>query len=188
MNELETGLGGPAAPVKSPAGNDAPQNPSQGSMFSHFSSKHDNVQAQYEKLTKADQTLKSVRKIMDKLVGLGDMIEEDDVMDAASGLVAAGLTSAAVAGLLADAPQNPEGLQAWVQQHDEDVTKREAQLEQVLANARHQMAVAGIKSLAGHAADAAQEQQAQAAAQPPPEQTQSPPPSNPLESAPSDAG
>lgn len=191
MNELESGGGAsPAAGV--PQGNDSPQAP--GSIFKHFSSQHDDTNARYEKLSKADETLKSVRKIMDKLVSLGDMIQEDDVMDAASSLVAAGLTSAAVAGLLADAPANPEGLQAWVVEHDADVTKREAQLGQVLANARHEMAVKGLKALAGHAADdhfAAQDEQQ---AMPPQQQSEleSGPPApagmNPLEGAPANAG
>lgn len=185
-NELESGLGGEAAPPQ-PAGNNRPQSEAQSSLFSHFSGAHGNVQAQYEKLSKADQTLKQVRKIMDKLVALGDMIQEDDVIDAASGLVASGLTSAAVAGLLADAPANPEGLQAWVQQHDADVTKREQQLAMVLANARHSMAVAGLKSLAGHAADAHAEQQEQQQAEAAPPQMEAPSPgANPMETP--DAG
>lgn len=181
MNELETGLGGPVAQPQSP-GNDTSQQP--GSIFSHFAGQHGGAMAQYEKLTKADATLKSVRKILDRLAGLGDMIQEDDVMDAASGLVAAGLTSAAVAGLLADAPANPEGLQQWVQQHDTDVTKREAQLQQVLANTRHSLAVTGMKTLAGHAADEHFASQAEAAV--PAQGEASPPGDNPMES--SDAG
>lgn len=147
-NELEAGMGAAVAP-KPPR--EAPGAPPEPSLQEYFAGQSQSALARYEKLAEADKRLKSVREELDRLLRLGDMISEDDVVEAGAGLVAAGLTAPAVAGLLADMPETPAALQSWVQQHDQQVKAREAQLDQVLTLARHELALTGFKSLAGRA-------------------------------------
>lgn len=182
-NELEPGDGqAPASkPAKASKAQPEAPTPPRSPITQHFTSQHDAALARYEKLAKAGETLAKVRKIMDGLTAKQDMVSEEDVLEGGSELVAAGLGAAAVAGLLADMPQTSEGMQGWVQQHDQDVQKREAQLKQVLVLARHELGLTAMKTLIGGAAEdhfAAQAEQGQPSAVPAP--TQAPPSSNPL--------
>lgn len=182
-NDLGQGFGGqPAAtPVGlSPA---TPQQaPSPSPMMAHLGGLHSIAEARYDKLSKAEGTLAKVRAEMDKLLALRDTVSEDDVIDAAAGLVAAGLTAGAVAGLLSNMPEAPQALEAWVAKHDQDVQQREAQLQQQLVLARHEMGVSAMRALIGHSAESGGGAQAPQQAQPQPAQGPEPPSlsSNPL--------
>lgn len=165
MNELDPGYGAPVAP-KPPRENLAPPSeplaaepvegaeapPPLSGLAGHLQARTEGALERFEKLQEAVGRLRVVRQEMDKLLGLGDMVSEDDVVGAAAGLVAGGLTAPAVAGLLADMPTAPEAIKEWVAQHDQGVRAREAQLEQVMRLARHELAVSGLRQLIGHAA------------------------------------
>lgn len=179
-NMLEPGGGMPVAAAPQVAENKEPATPpaasdasSAGSppspMMKHFGDASSAALARYQKLQKADETLQRVRKIVDKLGALGDLVAEDDVLEAASDLVGVGLTSSAVAGMLADVPQNAEGIQQWVQGQEAQVGQREAQLEHVMKLARHELALTGLRGLIGDAAEGHQAQQAGMAQQAPTE-------------------
>ncbi len=112
---------------------------------------HDSLKsqtAQYKKLAQARSMLDKVRKEMDELVELGDMIGPEDVIGAAGRLVGHGIGAGAMAELLADMPATGgEVLAAWISQHDQAVFEREQQLDVVLEGARHQLGVAGMHAL-----------------------------------------
>jgi DNA-binding protein H-NS len=81
-----------------------------------------------------------------------------------------------MATLLSEMPEKSEMLQEWIAKHDQDVTQREQQLNQMTDQYRHQMGAMAMEQLvAQHPAD-----QAQAAAQMPAPQAEG--------TAPSDAG
>lgn len=126
----------PGAPLGTPSSAPSSAPPSPESLMS-----------KYQKLMQAGETLSSVRVGLDKLSTLADTITQEDVIKEAGVLVAKGLTPTSVAGLLADMPENSEQLAQWVAKHDQDVTQREAQLEQVTNGIRHQLGVQAIHGL-----------------------------------------
>lgn len=113
------------------------------------------MQAHYDKLMKAKETLDKVREQMDGLAALGDTVQHEDVVKSAGELVGSGLSAAAVASILADMPALPgEALSMWVAEQDAQVRQREVQLMQVTDQVRHQMGVAAVQHLMGHAVQA----------------------------------
>ena len=131
---------------------------------------HSGNKAQFEKLDKSRQTLLKVRAELDKLQKLGDSVTTEDVIKAGGGLVAAGLTPKAVAGLMATLPPGGgEALAGWVQQHEQMLDQQEQQNQQMHQLAGHQLAASAVNSLASYAHEAkGQKAQAQAQASPPP--------------------
>ena len=116
---------------------------------------HSANKAQFEKLDTSRQTLLKVRAELDKLAKLGDSVTAEDVIKAGGGLVAAGLTPKAVAGLMATLPQGGgEALAGWVQQHEQMLEQQEQQNQQMHQMAAHQMGVSAIHALASHAHEA----------------------------------
>lgn len=113
----------------------------------------DELSAGYDKLQQAAGTINVAREMMDRLVALGDNVSFEDIMDAASRLVAQGLDPTNMAGMLAEASQtggeNGKLLAEWVKQKDADLQQREAQLEQVTSQMRHQMVLTGMGMLKG---------------------------------------
>ena len=116
---------------------------------------HSANKAQFEKIDSSRQTLLKVRAELDKLQKLGDSVTTEDVIKAGGGLVAAGLTPKAVAGLMATLPQGGgEALAGWVQQHEQMLDQQEQQNQQMHQMAAHQMGVSAIHALASHAHEA----------------------------------
>lgn len=153
--ELTSGFGQPVAPEtpdSSPA-IPAPRSPSPSPMMGHFGDLQDQAALRFQRMQEATSKLAVVRKELDGLTALGDMVTQDDVVKAASGLVAAGLGSVQVAGLLADMPDSGPALQAWVAQHDKQTQVREAQAQQALAVTRHQMGLTALRHLMGASAE-----------------------------------
>lgn len=132
-----------------------PQTP-QEDPLGPLGAQHDQLLATFKKLQAAGKTLGSVRKVLDGLVKSGDTVKPEDVVSGAADLVGSGLTPKALVGLMVDMPSGGgdnqgAALQAWVAQHDTDVTQREAQLLQVKQQVGHQLGVAGLRALMGHA-------------------------------------
>lgn len=103
-----------------------------------------------DKLDAAARLLSATRAEMDSLAKMADLVTHEDVVRGASKLVAAGLSAGAVAGLLADMPPDGPALAGWIAEQDQQVHQREAQLAQAHALARHQTALAGVRTLMGH--------------------------------------
>src|SRR5258706_14477162 len=122
----------------------------QNDPISALSSMHEYTKARYGKMSEARNMLDKVRREMDKLLRLGDMVTPEDVTKAAGNLVGHGLSAPAVAQLISDMPtQGGETLQAWIAKHDEDVTKRGAVVRPVHEVARHEMGLSALRLLCG---------------------------------------
>src|SRR5271167_2300274 len=109
-------LPGPLA--SAPAG--IPATGSTGSsMLDSLEANHNQMAAQASKAKEAARMSKLAVAEFDKLTQLGDTVSPDDVIQAASKMVASGGDPAALAGSLADMPANGgAALAAWVQQRD----------------------------------------------------------------------
>lgn len=117
-------------------------------MQEHLRSK-----AQYQAMSKALKQLDHVRKGLQTLADKQDMVSMDDLIDEAGKLVAHGIDPMALAGVLADAPQEGggEALGAWVASHAQTAADAEQNLMQQRALAQHQMGVSAIHLLMAHA-------------------------------------
>lgn len=179
-NMLQPGAGGAVAPEPSSelpnrlqpggaqveAGQPQPQPAGGSAMMQHFGDLQDQAAARFAKMKQACQTLDKVRKELDHLVALGDTVTQEDVVKAGSGLVAAGLGAAAVAGILADMPDGGEALQGWVVQHDQETQQREAQAQRALAITRHELGLTAFRHIIGHSAETAEQPAAPADSNP----------------------
>lgn len=128
----------------------------------------DEAQSQFEDLKHRMGLLERVKNGLGTLVAKGTSLSAEDVQGEAGKLVAAGLKPQAMAALLSQMPTKPEMLQAWVQNLEDMTMEREAQLHEQMTQARHQMGVAGMISLAGlmHGASQAGQAAAQASVSP----------------------
>ena len=112
------------------------------------------IHAQYAKLMQASDTLDATKASLDALLGLGDTVTPEDVVKEAGKLVGYGLSPTAVATMLVDMPQKGDMLAEWVQQQDQGVAQRVAQLSLVTNAVRHKMGVDAIQGLMVHHAQA----------------------------------
>ena len=88
----------------------------------------------HAKLVESSNRLDGARKAMDSLVTKGDMVTPEDIVDAASGLVAHGFTPQSLAELLSTMPaQGGEALQGWVKQNDAKLQMAEKSMQPALA-------------------------------------------------------
>ena len=143
------------AGVESPAGASPAGAPAPAPHLAALDQIHSANKEQFEKIDSSKQTLERVRVQLDQLAKLGDNVTTEDVIKAGGGLVAAGLTPKAVAGLMATLPQGGgEALAGWVQQHEQMLEQQEQQNQQMHQMAAHQMGVSAIHALASHAHEA----------------------------------
>lgn len=109
---------------------------------------HANASGQLAKLTQAKRNIANIRGEMETLTKLGDSVTPEDVIKGAGMVVGKGGDPMQLAGLLADMPQGGEALQGWLQQHDQQMTQNEQQVDQLLAQARHSAGSAALHVLA----------------------------------------
>lgn len=101
---------------------------------------------------KAHGVMDSLREELDELMGKGDMVRPEDVIQAAGRMM--GHESGAfgaedMARLLSDMPTiGGQGLATWIRMHDIGIRQVEAKLAQDTAFKQHRMGVTAIKSLA----------------------------------------
>lgn len=152
-----------------------------GDLLKQLGQAHTGAVTQWDKMKEGQAALKNTREQLDKLVALGDMVTGDDVLDAATELVASGQSAATLAGLLADMPQDGPSLQQWILSQDQRVEQQEQAVEQGAKLAQHQVAVTAAQLLHGYGT----------LGEPPAESGPRPatsvaasPPSNPLSAAP----
>lgn len=114
---------------------------------------HTRSVAQFDQTTKALKKLDAIRKGLERLQDKQDLVTMDDVVDEAGKLVAHGIDPMALAGMLADAPQQGggEALGGWVASHAQTAAMGEQRLMIQNNIARHQMAVSAIHLLTAHA-------------------------------------
>lgn len=118
---------------------------------------HSRNKAWYEQTSKALTKLDVIRKGLGRLADKQDMVTMEDIIDEAGKLVAHGIDPMALAGLLADAPQEGggEALGGWIAGHAMTAMQGEMQMKQQNDLARHQMGSTAIHLLrASHNATA----------------------------------
>lgn len=110
------------------------------------------AKTRYQETGKSLGLLDHVRKSLERLADKGDMVTQEHVIDEAGKLVGHGVEPMALAGLLADMPQEGggEALGGWVQGHAIAAAQGEQQLLVAHNVARHEMGVAAMHMLAGH--------------------------------------
>ena len=140
----------PAPPAQPPSGQSGP--PPASKAGQPFADIHQNLkytQARFNDGQKAQQVLDHVRVELDKLMEMGDVVRPEHVIEAAGRLVGHGLGATQLAQIMSDMPSmGGEGLASWVRMHDLIITNAEQQLARENAVVGHQLAVAGIKSIA----------------------------------------
>jgi hypothetical protein len=119
-------------------------------LISGMTALHDMTRAKYDKLAEAKGLLEKIKKELLPLAKMGDTVSQDDVIKAAGKIVGHGLGAGAVAGLLADMPQDGQPLAAWVAQHLLGIQQREQQLAPVLTGIQHELGVHSLQLLAAH--------------------------------------
>lgn len=117
-----------------------------------LSKDHGRAKAAYEQTTKALSQIDAIRKGLELLSDKGDMVVMEDVIEEASKLVGHGIDPSALAGLLADAPQEGggEALGGWVATHAMTAAAAEQQLLVMHSAARHQMGVSSLRMIMSH--------------------------------------
>lgn len=157
-NGLEIGNGGLVAPRPGDEQANplamAPQPAGPGPMAQQAGNKQDAAKAQFDKVKQASQQIASVRKGLEGLAALQDTVTMDDVVEEAGGLVAAGIPAIQVASTLADVPEQPSQIQAWLQEQLQKLAPQEAQIKAVLDQSGHRLATTALGSVLAHSAEA----------------------------------
>lgn len=155
-NELEPGNGGlPTAATGDSATNPPSLGlpPPKSGIPQHFASEEDQARLKFDKIKDASDKVAATRTELDKLIAFGDTVSVDDVVEAAAGMVAAGIGATDVAGTLADMPEQPAQLQAWVKEQSEKLKPSEVKVQQALAGARQALGTASFRSILAHSAE-----------------------------------
>jgi hypothetical protein len=102
--------------------------------------------------TKALKQLDLMRKGLTHLAGKQDVVTMEDIVGEAGKLAAHGIDPIALAGILADAPQEGggEALASWVAGHAQTAEQAEGQMQQQHAALQHQMGMSAIHLLMAH--------------------------------------
>lgn len=158
MNTLEPGAAGAPAPqaVKANPLDIRPSNPQEAQlseMMQNFRSPMDAAAAQFEKVKEAKGQLTVMRQGLDKLSALQDTVTTQDVVNAAAGLVAAGIGATEVATILADMPTQSQALQVWVQEMSASVKDSEAQMAEAEEQSRFELGLSAMGTLMAASAE-----------------------------------
>ena len=156
-NLLAPGAGGLVAPspqdqVANPL---QPPMPGPSPMMQHFGDLQDQAAARFGKIEGVAKMTAATRQGLEHCLALGDTVTTEDVVEAAAGMVAAGVPAMEVASTLADMPTGGEALQAWLAQQSEVLAGQEAQVAAGLANAGFDLGVAGLHHLLAYSAESA---------------------------------
>ena len=145
-NPPGTPLGGaPFAPASSPAGAPDP-------IVAH----HEAAKAAHDKVGYAVTQLREARTDLDKLVGMGDSVTDEDVLQSMAKWTANGADPKSLIALMAGNPANGqppmpsggEALKGWLADHDTQMKQMEQQLAQVHEQTGQQLGTAALRVLA----------------------------------------
>lgn len=117
---------------------------------------HGQAKAMFENTTKNLARIDAIRKGLERLSDKGDVVTTEDIIEEAGKLVGHGIDPNALAGLLADMPQEGggEALGGWVATHAITAAAAEQQLLVAHNVARHQMGVAAMHAITANDAGA----------------------------------
>ena len=107
------------------------------------------AKAAFDVTGKALKQLDLMRKSLERLSDKQDMVQLDDIIEEAGKLVSHGIDPVALAGILADAPQEGggEALGGWVAGHAQSAMQAEQNLIQQHNQNAHEMGVAALHSM-----------------------------------------
>lgn len=105
----------------------------------------------YDRLREARGRMDTIQNVLGGLVKMGDMVTQEDVIKAASKIVAAGVSPEGMASMLADMPEKSELIAPWLAQHAEQINAKEQQLDEVMGTVQHHMGVQAMRQLMGQA-------------------------------------
>lgn len=147
------GLGNAPAPIPQTAGGIGSGPMSFDASRKSLQDQHGRNLAFYKRTGETLKKLDVIRKGLERLSDKQDMVTMDDIIDEAGKLVAHGIDPMALAGLLADAPQEGGGaaLGGWVASHAQTAMMGEQQAMIQHTNARYQMGVSAVHMLMAHA-------------------------------------
>lgn len=103
----------------------------------------------YGKLREARGRMDVIKNVLGKLVSMGDMVTQEDVIKSASKIVAAGVEPKGIAAMLADMPEKGELIAPWLAQHQEEIAQKEQQLDSVMGEVQHHMGTEAMRQLMG---------------------------------------
>jgi hypothetical protein len=163
------GPGGPAAgaPPPPPGGNPlmpggpGPNGPGAGNggmptsladIHQTLHGAHGQAKAAYDQTGKALGILDHMRQGLERLADKGDMVTPEDIISEAGKLVAHGIDPMALAGVLAEMPEQGggEALGGWVMSHAIQAAQAEQQVMAAHEAARHQMGVTALHVIMAH--------------------------------------
>lgn len=152
MNDLSIGQGGPAAPLEPKTnGLEVKLKPRPRSeMMKHFGTQQDAAAARFEKLREAKHQIDAVMEAFGHLSDLQDTVQVRDVVKASAGIVAAGVPATQMAVILADMPEQPAQLQAWIKDEFDKAQSAEQKILEGLAITRHGLVTAALHNLMAH--------------------------------------
>lgn len=122
-------------------------------MQQHYASAEDKAGLAFGQVREAQEKISTVRRELDKLLAYGDTVTMDNVVDAAGGLVAAGIPAVQVATTLADCPDGPGQLEAWVREQSDRLVPQEQKMAQLMKQAGFNLGLTAFRSLMAHSAE-----------------------------------
>lgn len=126
-------------------------NPPPSALMAGMQAQHAAAAAKLDKVDEALAKAKAVRTQLSHLTTLGDLVDEDDVVRAASKIVAAGVEPMTMASLLADMPTSgSEAIASWLAGQEQQFRQKEAQLNAMAGMVRHETGLAALRLLAAH--------------------------------------
>ena len=113
---------------------------------------HSRNEAVFAATTKALRQLVAVRESLERLTKKQDIVNMEDVIEEAGKLVGHGIDPTALAGILADAPQEGggEALGAWIAGHARSVEQAEQQVRVQNSLARQHMTMTAVHLALAH--------------------------------------
>jgi len=128
--------------------------PKAGSVQDAMDQHYTRSKTAFQNSQKALRQLDHIRKSLERLSDKQDLVTMEDIVTEASKLTSHGIDPVALAGMLADAPQEGggEALGGWVATHAQTAMAAEQQLIQQHDLNRHQMGVAALTGIMAHIA------------------------------------
>ena len=137
-NQLNPGVG-------IPPGSAGPK--AQPSLLDQLTGLHDEAKAKVDGLKKVLGRFDALRGGFARLGAKADIVTPEDVIEEAGKLVGHGIPPAVLAGYLADMPTESVALAGWVAQQKQSAETREAQAQEALKGAQHELGVAALHGL-----------------------------------------
>lgn len=114
-----------------------------------FSQVHQDARNRFDKLGEIQNKISKSQQELSQLLGLGELLEPDDIVKSSAKLVAHGVEPHIVATWLADMPQaSGEPLVGWLQTHLGQLNQAAQALAPMREQARHHLGMTALAALA----------------------------------------